>query len=88
MNVVMSYCVKDYNLAFYALRVMLDKTNVPVARLYAHGSNSAPPLPPDLQAAGITYIKCMNKDGEHPIGPNTMFAAILHYFAAKGYDGP
>jgi hypothetical protein len=67
---------------------MLDKTNVPVARLYAHGSNSAPPLPPDLQAAGITYIKCMNKDGEHPIGPNTMFAAILHYFAAKGYDGP
>jgi len=78
MNVVMPYCHKDYNLAFYAASVIRHRTDCPMDNFYLYGSQYAPAPPKELR---VKYLKCTNDKIDYPMGPNYMFAGLMNMLA-------
>ena len=87
MRVVMSYSHKDYNLAFSAAALLLEKTEIPEGKLYLYGSKYAPPAPDELLKRA-TYIGSPVDSLEYPLGPNMMFAGLMRFADKNGWTEP
>lgn len=88
MKVIMPYSHKDYNLAFYAAKVLLKYTNIDPDKFYLYGSQYAPNPSAILSRQAGTDINFIKSDYDamgHPSGPNYMFAGLMN-IVEKEFD--
>ena len=81
MKVVLSYSRKDYNLAWYAIKVLLKHTDVPRDKLVLYGSEFAPQVPKDIENENIELMRSARDADKYPLGPNAMFAGLVSHIA-------
>lgn len=77
MKVLLSYSVKDYNLAFYAVETMLNKTDVNASDVFLYGSQHAPLPDKNLQDSIGGTIQCTGDSNHYPLGANQMFTGAM-----------
>lgn len=88
MKVVLSYSAKDYNLAFSAASLLLEKTTMPPEKLIMYGSNYGPPPPERLMKHIGRYIQPFEDAPKYPLGPNMMAAYLFTLMQKEAWDEP
>jgi len=86
MKVVMTYCHKDWNVAFAAVKVLLARTLVPAGKLVLYGSEHAPGPRKDI--GDVEYLKSTGDPAHYPLGSNVMFAGLMAHAVNSGWDEP
>lgn len=77
MKLVMPYCHKDYNVAFYAVDVLLRRTNINPEDIVLYGSQRAPRAPKELRKRIGKALQSQRDSTSYPLGPNEMIAAFF-----------
>lgn len=88
MKVVLSYSAKDYNLAFSAANLLVDKTDMPREKLIMHGSLYAPDPGERLTEKIGRFLQPASDRAEYPLGPNMMIAHLFKRMREEGWDEP
>lgn len=88
MKAVLTYSHKDYNLAWYAAKVLLKQTKFPLDKLILYGSEESPQLPAELQNSGLGTLRSANDSKKYPLGPNAMFAGLMKYARDQQWEEP
>jgi hypothetical protein len=79
----MSYSHKDWNLAYYALKVLIKHTDFPVRKFVLYASEGAPVTPKEFNDMGVELMRCGTDSAQYPLGPNSMFANLMKHAADR-----